>query len=57
MKSLKMKKREILLIDLTCVLLDFFYFNLMFLKENSGFEIELFVRAILIFSLTDYERP
>ena len=42
MRSLKIKTREILLIDLTCVSLDFCYFNLMFLKENSGFEIELF---------------
>ena len=37
-----MKTREILLIDLTCVSSDFYYFNLMFLRENSSFEIELF---------------
>ena len=37
MRSLKMKTREIILIDLTYVLLDFCYFNLMFLRENLGF--------------------
>ena len=37
-----MKTREILLIDLTCVSLDFCDFNLMFLRENSSFEMELF---------------
>ena len=37
MRSVKMKTREIILIDLTYVLLDFCYFNLMFLRENLGF--------------------
>ena len=37
-----MTTREILLIDLTCVLLDFCNFNLMFLREDLSCEIELF---------------
>ena len=36
MRSVKMKTREIILIDLTYVLLDFPYFNLMFLRKNLG---------------------
>ena len=58
-----MTTREILLIDLTCVLLDFCNFNLMFLREDLSCELSFFilgvffVRAIIIFSLGNHEPP